>query len=108
MRSKQALIRLGKDGDTLRLTLTSQYLHLRLTSPGRFHYIEEMYIPRKQLMGVIRWLIKSAGQVPRERSAYPPDLVRRYLEAEDRIYEGQRRMKREAGQARRTKRRQRG
>lgn len=105
--TRQARIKLGKDGDSLLLTLTPQYLHLRLTQPGRQFYIEEIYIPRRQLLDIVKWLVKSVGRVPREVSAYPPDLVRRYLQAEELYYEGQRRMKREVGQARRRKRRRR-
>lgn len=100
----RARIPLGKDGDLLTLALTPKYLHLKVTQPGKQFYVQEIYIPRRHLIGVIRWIIRSANRLPREGSLYPPDRVRRYLEAEELYFQGQRLLKAERRGQRRKRR----
>lgn len=98
-------LRLG-DTDKLYVTMHQGYLHLKLISPGRRFFTQEIYIPRKKLVPLVRWILKSTREVP-ENSAdtgfYVPDATREYLAAEALFEAGMKQAKRKRDRRRRAR-----
>jgi hypothetical protein len=85
--SKTCRVRLG-ERDTLTVTMHSGYIHLKLTSPGRQFFTSNIYIPRKTLIPLLRWILKSTRVVPAnsgDTKFYVPDAERRAYKFEQEI-----------------------
>lgn len=93
--SRSARLKLGKT-DVLYITLHPRYLHLKLVQPGKAQYEQNIYIPRRKLTPLIRWLLGSLRRSELAGSWYPPDAEARYLEREREHHLELKRQKREA------------
>lgn len=80
---KKCRIKVGKT-DTLTITMHSSYVHLKLISPGRQFFIQEIYIPRRILIPVLKWMMRAQHDVPLGGNPlhYVPDAVRDALAEE--------------------------
>jgi hypothetical protein len=82
-------------GEILTITLHPSYLHIKRIAPGQRFFVHEIYIPRRKLIPILRWLLQASRKVPATRSFYPPEAARLHYQEIEAVEQSLRQAKRQ-------------